>query len=126
MFIMILSAFLTMGSSRVISLRICWPVYAREWIQTSTTLKIFPSGSQRNRGEHFDLHTGGVDNVFPHHEDEIAQSEGFSGQQFVNYWIHAQHLLADGQKMAKSTGNAYTCAEIEARGFDPLALRYFY
>ena len=77
-------------------------------------------------GEHFDLHTGGVDNVFPHHEDEIAQSEGFSGQQFVNYWIHAQHLLADGQKMAKSTGNAYTCAEIEARGFDPLALRYFY
>ncbi|GAC1350276.1 MAG: hypothetical protein NVSMB27_31240 [Ktedonobacteraceae bacterium] len=77
-------------------------------------------------GEHFDLHTGGVDNIFPHHEDEIAQSEGFTGQQFVNYWVHAQHLLADGQKMAKSTGNAYTCSEIEARGFDPLALRYFY
>ncbi len=77
-------------------------------------------------GEHFDLHTGGVDNIFPHHEDEIAQSEGFSGKPFVNYWVHAQHLLADGQKMAKSTGNAYTRAEIEARGFDPLALRYFY
>src|SRR2546430_13163949 len=77
-------------------------------------------------GEHFDLHTGGVDKIFSYHEDEIAQSEGFSGQQFVNYWVHAQHLLADGQKMAKSTGNAYTCAEIEARGFDPLALRYFY
>src|SRR5437660_1422016 len=77
-------------------------------------------------GEHFDLHTGGVDNIFPHHEDEIAQSEGFSGQQFVNYWVHAQHLLADGQKMAKSTGNAYTRSEIEARGFDPMALRYFY
>ena len=77
-------------------------------------------------GKHFDLHTGGVDNIFPHHEDEIAQSEGFTGQQFVNYWIHAQHLLADGQKMAKSTGNAYTCSEIEARGFDPLSLRYFY
>jgi cysteinyl-tRNA synthetase len=77
-------------------------------------------------GEHFDLHTGGVDNIFPHHEDEIAQSEGFSGQQFVNYWVHAQHLLADGQKMAKSTGNAYTCEEVEARGFDPMALRYFY
>jgi cysteinyl-tRNA synthetase len=77
-------------------------------------------------GNHFDLHTGGVDNIFPHHEDEIAQSEGYSGQQFVNYWVHAQHLLADGQKMAKSTGNAYTCSEIEARGFDPLALRYFY
>src|SRR5205085_274647 len=57
---------------------------------------------------------------------EIAQSEGFTGKQFVNYWIHAQHLLADGQKMAKSTGNAYTCSEIEARGFDPMALRYFY
>ncbi len=77
-------------------------------------------------GEHFDLHTGGVDNIFPHHEDEIAQSEGYSGQQFVNYWVHAQHLLADGQKMAKSTGNAYTCEEIQARGHDPLALRYFY
>src|SRR6266516_7262834 len=77
-------------------------------------------------GEHVDVHTGGVDNIFPHHEDEIAQSEGFTGQPFVNYWVHAQHLLADGQKMAKSTGNAYTCSEIEARGFDPMALRYFY
>src|SRR6266567_2434998 len=66
-------------------------------------------------GEHFDIHTGGVDNIFPHHEDEIAQSEGFTGQPFVNYWVHAQHLLADGQKMAKSTGNAYTCSEIDAR-----------
>jgi cysteinyl-tRNA synthetase len=82
--------------------------------------------SMKYLGEHFDLHTGGVDNIFPHHEDEIAQSEGFSGQQFVNYWVHAQHLLADGQKMAKSTGNAYTRSEIEARGFDPMALRYFY
>ncbi len=82
--------------------------------------------SMKYLGEHFDLHTGGVDNIFPHHEDEIAQSEGFSGQQFVNYWVHAQHLLADGQKMAKSTGNAYTCSEIEARGFDAMALRYFY
>src|SRR6266699_412870 len=77
-------------------------------------------------GEHFDVNTGGVDNIFPHHEDEIAQSEGFTGQQFVNYWVHAQHLLADGQKMAKSTGNAYTRSEIESRGFDPMALRYFY
>ena len=82
--------------------------------------------SMKYLGEHFDLHTGGVDNIFPHHEDEIAQSEGYSGQQFVNYWLHAQHLLADGQKMAKSTGNAYTCEEIEARGFDPMSLRYFY
>lgn len=82
--------------------------------------------SMKYLGQHFDIHTGGVDNIFPHHEDEIAQSEGFTSEQFVNYWVHAQHLLADGQKMAKSTGNAYTRAEIEARGFDPLALRYFY
>ncbi len=82
--------------------------------------------SMKYLGEHFDIHTGGVDNIFPHHEDEIAQSEGFTGKQFVNYWVHAQHLLADGQKMAKSTGNAYTRSEIEARGFDPMALRYFY
>ncbi len=82
--------------------------------------------SMKYLGEQFDIHTGGVDNIFPHHEDEIAQSEGFTGQKFVNYWVHAQHLLADGQKMAKSTGNAYTRSEIEARGFDPMALRYFY
>lgn len=77
-------------------------------------------------GEQFDIHTGGVDNIFPHHEDEIAQSEGYTGHSYVNYWVHAQHLLADGQKMAKSTGNAYTRSEIEARGFEPMALRYFY
>ncbi len=77
-------------------------------------------------GPRFDIHTGGVDNIFPHHEDELAQSEAFTGQQFVNYWVHAQHLLADGLKMAKSTGNAYTLTEVEARGFEPLALRYFY
>src|SRR5579885_789982 len=82
--------------------------------------------SMKYLGQHFDIHTGGVDNIFPHHEDEIAQSEAYTGQPFANYWVHAQHLLADGQKMAKSTGNDYTCTEIEARGYDPLALRYFY
>ncbi len=82
--------------------------------------------SMKYLGPHFDIHTGGVDNIFPHHEDEIAQSEAYTGEQFANYWIHAQHLLADGQKMAKSTGNAYTRAEIETRGFDPMSLRYFY
>ncbi|HEV2582418.1 MAG TPA: cysteine--tRNA ligase, partial [Ktedonobacteraceae bacterium] len=82
--------------------------------------------SMKYLGSSFDLHTGGVDNIFPHHEDEIAQSEAFTGEPFANYWIHAQHLLADGQKMAKSTGNAYTRAEIEARGFDAMSLRYFY
>jgi len=80
----------------------------------------------KHLGKHFDIHTGGVDNLFPHHEDEIAQSEGYTGQRFVNYWLHAQHLLADGQKMAKSTGNAYTRADIEARGFEPMALRLLF
>jgi cysteinyl-tRNA synthetase len=80
----------------------------------------------KHLGEQFDIHTGGVDNIFPHHEDEIAQSEGFTGRRFVNYWLHAQHLLADGQKMAKSTGNAYTRADVEARGFDPMALRLLF
>ncbi|MBE3559218.1 MAG: cysteine--tRNA ligase [Ktedonobacteraceae bacterium] len=82
--------------------------------------------SMKYLGGRFDIHTGGVDNIFPHHEDEIAQSEGYTGEQCVSYWVHAQHLLADGQKMAKSTGNAYIRAEIEARGFESMALRYFY
>src|SRR5262245_5477322 len=80
----------------------------------------------KHLGEQFDIHTGGVDNIFPHHEDEIAQSEGYTGRRYVNYWVHAQHLLADGLKMAKSTGNAYTRADIEARGFEPMALRYLF
>jgi cysteinyl-tRNA synthetase len=75
-------------------------------------------------GDRFDLHTGGVDNIFPHHEGEIAQSEGALGQQVVNYWVHCQHVLAAGQKMAKSAGNAYTMTEIEERGFQSLAYRY--
>ncbi|NWJ47428.1 MAG: cysteine--tRNA ligase [Chloroflexi bacterium] len=82
--------------------------------------------AMRYLGKRFDIHTGGVDNIFPHHEDELAQSEAFTGTTFVNYWVHSQHLLADGQKMAKSTGNSYTLSEIEARGFEPLALRYFF
>ena len=75
-------------------------------------------------GDHFDIHTGGVDNVFPHHEDEIAQSEGTFGRQHVNYWVHGQHLLADGAKMAKSAGNVFLIEDLTARGFDPLAFRY--
>lgn len=82
--------------------------------------------SKKYLGTQFDIHTGGVDNVFPHHEDERAQSEAASGEQFVRCWVHGQHLLADGLKMAKSTGNAYTLADVEARGFEPLSLRYFY
>ena len=75
-------------------------------------------------GERFDIHTGGVDNIFPHHEDERAQSEGTLGHQVVQYWVHGQHLLVDGLKMAKSTGNVYTLPDLQARGFDPLAFRY--
>ena len=75
-------------------------------------------------GEFFDIHTGGVDNIFPHHEDEIAQSEAAFGQQHVRYWVHGQHLLADGAKMAKSSGNVFLVEELIDRGFDPLSFRY--
>ncbi|MGA8428141.1 MAG: cysteine--tRNA ligase, partial [Candidatus Dormiibacterota bacterium] len=75
-------------------------------------------------GEQLDLHTGGVDNIFPHHEDELAQSEGATGKRFVRHWVHGQHLLADGVKMAKSQGNVYTVADLVERGYDPLAFRY--
>ena len=75
-------------------------------------------------GDAFDIHTGGVDNIFPHHEDEIAQSEAAFGHQHVRYWVHAQHLLADGAKMAKSSGNVFLIEELIERGFDPLSFRY--
>jgi cysteinyl-tRNA synthetase len=74
-------------------------------------------------GEELDLHTGGVDNIFPHHEDERAQSEAATGRTFVRHWAHGQHLLVDGLKMAKSTGNAYTLDDLIARGFQPAAFR---
>ncbi len=75
-------------------------------------------------GQEIDFHTGGVDNIFPHHEDEIAQSEAVYGKQHVRCWMHGQHLLVDGVKMAKSAGNVYTVADLESHGFDPLAFRY--
>ena len=75
-------------------------------------------------GQSFDIHTGGVDNIFPHHEDEIAQSESAFGGQHVRYWVHGQHLLADGAKMAKSSGNVFLVEELIERGFDPLSFRY--
>ncbi|HPG00875.1 MAG TPA: cysteine--tRNA ligase, partial [Kiritimatiellia bacterium] len=67
--------------------------------------------SMRYLGESFDIHTGGVDNVFPHHEDEIAQSEAATGKQFARYWLHCAHLIVDGKKMSKSLGNFYTQRE---------------
>ena len=75
-------------------------------------------------GRKFDIHTGGVDNIFPHHEDEIAQSEAAFGEEHVRYWVHGQHLLADGAKMAKSSGNVFLIEELIERGFDPLSFRY--
>ena len=75
-------------------------------------------------GTTFDIHTGAVDLIFPHHENEIAQSEGATGQTFVRYWVHGEHLNIDSQKMSKSVGNIYTLAEIAEMGYDPLALRY--
>jgi cysteinyl-tRNA synthetase len=75
-------------------------------------------------GETFDIHTGAVDLIFPHHENEIAQSEGATGKPFVRYWIHGEHLNIDQQKMSKSLGNIYSVPEIEAMGHDLLALRY--
>lgn len=75
-------------------------------------------------GERFDVHTGGIDNVFPHHEAEIAQSEGVFGHQVVNYWIHGDHLMLSGTRMAKSAGNFFRITELEEHGYDPLAFRY--
>lgn len=82
--------------------------------------------STKHLGKTLDIHTGGVDNMFPHHENEIAQSEGAFGRKFVNYWLHCEHLLVDSTKMAKSKGNFYTLREIVNRGYNPLALRYMY
>jgi cysteinyl-tRNA synthetase len=75
-------------------------------------------------GETFDIHTGAVDLIFPHHENEIAQSEGATGKPFVRYWLHGEHLNIDQQKMSKSMGNIYTVPEVEEMGYDLLALRY--
>ena len=75
-------------------------------------------------GESFDIHAGGVDLIFPHHENEIAQSEAATGKQFVKYWLHAEHLIVNGKKMSKSAGNFYTLRDLLAQGHDPRALRY--
>ncbi len=80
--------------------------------------------SMRYLGSHFDIHTGGVDNIFPHHENEIAQSRGATGEPFVNYWLHSEHLIVDGEKMSKSKGNFYTLRDLTTRGFSPVAIRY--
>lgn len=80
--------------------------------------------SSSELGETIDIHAGAVDLVFPHHENEIAQSEARSGKKFVNYWIHGEHLLVDNKKMSKSLGNMYNLADLEAKGFSPLDFRF--
>lgn len=75
-------------------------------------------------GDQLDIHCGGVDNIFPHHEAEIAQSEGVTGKKFVRYWLHCAHLLVDGQKMAKSLGNFYIVPDVLAKGYTGRELRY--
>ncbi len=75
-------------------------------------------------GEQIDIHCGGVDNIFPHHEAEIAQSEGVTGKQFVRYWMHCAHLLVDNQKMSKSLGNFYTLRDVIGRGYTGREVRY--
>jgi cysteinyl-tRNA synthetase len=79
--------------------------------------------SMKCLGETFDLHTGGVDNIFPHHENEIAQSEGATGVTFVRLWMHAAHLMVDGEKMSKSKGNFHTLRDLLDQGHDPRAIR---
>lgn len=81
--------------------------------------------SMKYLGETFDIHAGGIDLVFPHHENEIAQSEGATGKQFVRYWIHFEHLKVDGETMSKSKGNYYTFRDVTAKGFSAAGIRYF-
>jgi cysteinyl-tRNA synthetase len=80
--------------------------------------------STKYLGNHFDIHTGGVDNMFPHHENEIAQSEAANDEKFVNYWLHAAHLIVEGRKMAKSFGNWFTVRDLLAKGYPTVAIRY--
>ncbi|HQQ77309.1 MAG TPA: cysteine--tRNA ligase [Thermoanaerobaculia bacterium] len=82
--------------------------------------------SMKYLGETIDIHTGAVDNVFPHHENEIAQSEGATGKPFVKYWLHAEHLIVDGEKMAKSKGNFFTLPALVEKGYTPRAIRYLF
>jgi cysteinyl-tRNA synthetase len=82
--------------------------------------------STKHLGNTIDIHTGGEDNIFPHHECEIAQSESATGKKFVNYWMHTRFLMVDGTKMSKSLNNFYKIQNIEEKGFNPLALRFLF
>ena len=75
-------------------------------------------------GNTIDMHLGGVDLIFPHHENEVAQSEAYTGQQFVRHWVHPEHLIVEGEKMSKSKGNFHTLRDLLERGYDPIAIRH--
>ncbi|MEK6943580.1 MAG: cysteine--tRNA ligase [Nanoarchaeota archaeon] len=80
--------------------------------------------SIKHLGNHFDIHAGGIDLVFPHHENEIAQSEAYTHEHFANYWVHNEHLLVEGKKMSKSLGNFYTLRDLLAKGYKASSIRY--
>jgi cysteinyl-tRNA synthetase len=80
--------------------------------------------ARKHLGDRIDIHTGGEDNIFPHHECEIAQSECFTGQPFATYWMHTKFLQVDGGKMSKSLGNVYSIDDIRAKGYEPRHLRF--
>ena len=82
--------------------------------------------SMKHLGQTFDIHTGGEDNIFPHHECEIAQSESASGAKFVDYWFHTRFLMIEGEKMSKSKNNFYRLQDLEAKGYSALDLRYLF
>ena len=81
--------------------------------------------SMKYLGETFDIHTGAVDNIFPHHENEVAQSEAATSEPFVRHWMHCEHLIVDGEKMSKSKGNFHTLRDLLARQLEARAIRYF-
>ncbi len=80
--------------------------------------------SSKYLGQPFDIHTGGIDLIFPHHTNEIAQSEAAHGKKFVNFWMHNEHLIVNGEKMSKSLGNFYTLRDLIKKGYDPKSIRY--
>ena len=81
--------------------------------------------SMKHLGEYLDIHCGGIDNAFPHHTNEIAQSEAYIGHEWCNYWFHVHHLNTNGGKMSKSKGEFLTVSLLESKGYDPLVYRYF-
>lgn len=81
--------------------------------------------SKKYLGENFDIHTGGVDHIPIHHENEIAQSEALTGKMSANYWMHGEFMLVDGGKMSKKLGNTYTVKQLEEKGYEPMVFRYF-